>query len=315
MQGMSARRQGIPCSPQGLLRQWPRRGEELLGVRGRYAVSHAVPLQIGMQPYPGYRLRQIVGRGGFAEVWEAETDDGRTVALKFLPSGDNLVASREIRSIQALRQLKHPHLIEIEQVWCHLGYIVVAMELAEGSLLDLYEAFQQEFGTPIVPEQVCLYLTQVAEALDFLNTRQHSLDGRRVAFQHCDIKPSNILLIGDNVKVSDYGLASATGAMMRGHRRAGTLDYAAPEVFQGRLSDWTDQYALAVTYCQLRGGRLPFRDTPQTFQSTYVRPAPDLTMLPPTERPVVARALSAVPQNRWPSCGEFMAQLSKMLLK
>lgn len=281
----------------------------------RSLVSYPVPLQIGMQPYPGYRLRQLVGRGGFAEVWEAETSGGRKVALKFLPCGDNLAASREIRSIQALRQLKHPNLIEIEQVWCHLGYIVVAMELAEGSLLDLLEAFLQEFGTAIVPEQTLLYLTQVAEALDFLNSRQHYVDGRRVAFQHCDIKPSNILLFGETVKVSDYGLASATSAMVQGHRRAGTLDYAAPEIFQGRLSDWTDQYALGVTYCVLRGGRLPFTDTPTTFQRPYIRPTPDLTMLPDVERPIVGRALSPVPQNRWPTCGEFIAQLSKVIIR
>jgi serine/threonine-protein kinase len=267
-----------------------------------------------MQPYPGYRLRQLVGRGGFAEVWEAETAGGRKVALKFLPCGDSLAASREIRSIQSMRQLKHPHLIEIEQVWCHLGYIVVAMELAEGSLLDLLEAFLQEFGTPIVPEQVLLYLTQVAEGLDFLNNRQHYLDGRKVAFQHCDIKPSNILLFGETVKVSDYGLASATSSMVQGHRRAGTLDYAAPEIFQGRLSDWTDQYSLAVTYCELRAGRLPFNDTPATFVKGFVRMAPDLSMLPEAERPIVQRALNPTPQDRWPSCKDFIARLSKVVV-
>lgn len=277
-------------------------------------MSTAVPLQTGMEPYPGYRLRQLLGRGGFAEVWEAETTTGQTVALKFLPCDDGLVASKEVRSIQAVRLLRHPNLIHIDQVWVHLGYIICAMELAEGSLLDLLEAYQTEFNGPVPPEQVLLYLSQAADALDFMNTRQHNLEGRKVAFQHCDIKPSNILLFGDTVKIADFGLASPTSAPLKFHRRAGTLDYTAPEVFQGRLSNWTDQYALGITYCQLRGGKLPFPNTPAKFDRSYVRPPPELDMLPAPERPLVGRALAPVPQNRWPTCREFIAGLAKLIL-
>lgn len=277
-------------------------------------MSQTVPLQSGMEAFPGHRLRQILGRGGFSEVWEAETSDGATVALKFMACDDGLAAAKEIRSIQAVRQLQHPNLIQINRVWCHLGYIVIAMELADGSLLDLFDAYHSEMNSPIPAEQVCHYLVQVADALDFLNTRQHHLDGRRVSFQHCDIKPSNLLLFGDQVKVADFGLASPTTSMLKFHRRAGTLDYAAPEIFQGRLSEWTDQYSLAVSYCFLRGGRLPFDDTPNSFQRSYVRPAPNLSMLPESDRLIVARALAPVPQDRWPSCSEFVAELAQVLV-
>lgn len=274
-----------------------------------------MPLRPGLEPFPGHRLRQVLGRGAFSEVWEAETPNGSLVALKFMPCDNGLAAAKEIRSIQAIRQLSHPNLLHIDRVWSHLGYIVIAMEVADGSLLDLDRAYEEEIGGFIPAEQLCHYFTQVADALDFLNTRQHLVEGRRVAFQHCDIKPSNLLLFGDTVKVADYGLASPTTATLKFHRRAGTLDYAAPEVFQGRLSDWTDQYALAVSYCQLRGRRLPFRDTPTSFQRHYVRPAPELDMLPERERPIVARALAPVPQDRWPTCREFVAQLARSLVQ
>ena len=267
-----------------------------------------------MEPFPGYRLRQVLGRGGFAEVWEAETADGASVALKFLPCDDSLAASKEIRSIQAVRKIQHPNLIGIYQVWIHLGYIVVAMELADGSLLDLLDAYMTEFGTPIVPEQVCLYLSQAGDAIDYMNTHQHMLDGRKVAFQHCDIKPSNLLLFGETVKVADFGLSTPTSSMVRFHRRAGTPDFTAPEVFQGRLSDWTDQYSLAITYCQLRTGRMPFTDSPTSIQRTYTRPPPDLSILPAPERPIVNRALAPIPQDRYPNCTEFMTELSKVVL-
>jgi len=274
---------------------------------------HASSLRMDKEVCPGYRLGRLRGRGGFGSVWEATKPSGLVAALKFLPCRDNLAAAQEIRSIQVVHHIRHPHLVRIDEVWTHRGYVVITMELADGSLLDLLEAYQSEFGTPLVAHDVCFYLSQAAQALDFLNSRQHLIEGQRVAIQHCDIKPTNLLLFGEKVKLSDFGLASVTSAPLKSHRRAGTLEYAAPEVFQGRLSDWTDQYALAVTYCHLRGGSLPFSDTPKNFTNNYVRPQPDLSMLPPAERMIIARALSPIPSERWPSCRELISQLTKQL--
>ncbi|TMQ33530.1 MAG: serine/threonine protein kinase [Planctomycetota bacterium] len=273
----------------------------------------AAPLRSGLQPFPGYRLERILGRGGFSEVWAAYSPYGEPVALKFLPCDSSASAAREIRSLQAIRQLEHSHLIRMENVWCYQGYIVVAMEMAEGTLHDLLEAYMDQAGTPIAPEHVCLVLSDAAGALDFLNTRQHWINERWVGIQHCDVKPRNLLLVNDLVKVADFGLSSMMTAGIETRYRAGTLDYCAPEVFQGKLSNHTDQYALAVTYCQLRGGRLPFPDTPSSFDHRYTRPAPDLNMLSPPERSVVARALDPVPQNRWPSCGALFNQLCRIV--
>jgi serine/threonine protein kinase len=276
-------------------------------------VPAAEALEIGQEPIPGYRLRRRIGTGGYGQVWAAETADGRPLALKFIPCDGKLAAAREVRSLQSIRELRHPHLIRIEQVWCHLGYVVIAMELADGSLMDLLDVYQTDFGTPVAPEHTCQLLGQAAEALDFLNTRRHRLGVHYVYVQHCDIKPSNLLLLGNDLKVADFGLLSGISSRLQSHHKAGTLPYSAPEIFQGRLSNQTDQYALAVTYCQLRGSRLPFTDTPSSFRSDYVRPAPDLTMLPEAERPIIARALNPVPQNRWPTCAELIHRLRRAI--
>jgi serine/threonine protein kinase len=273
-------------------------------------------LNKGEEPYPGYRLIQFLGRGGWGEVWKAlRVADEACFALKFLPSDSQLASSQEIRGLQGIRLLKHPNLVHIEQIWSCPGYLVVVMEMAEGNLLDLLEVYFSEFNVPILPDHLCYFLGQAAQALDFLNSRQHIIDGQRVAFRHCDVKPSNMLVQGRTVKLADFSLAVQTTSPMGNHRSAGTVQYSGPELFQGMLSERSDQYALAVSYIQLRTGRFPFTDMPATFDPNYQRPSPNLGMLTVAERPILARALDPVPQNRWPSCVDMMNRLTKAIAR
>lgn len=270
-------------------------------------------LRSGLEVCQGYQLRQLRGRGSFGSVWEAVASNGPPVAFKFLPCDEFLTSMQEMRAIQRLSLLRHTHLVPIEQVWCYGNYVVATMPLADGSLLDCLDAFQSEYATPIPHDELCNYLTQAAQAIDYMNGHNHQLDGRRVGYQHCDIKPSNLLLFEETVKVADFGLATPTGSALKAHRRAGTPDYAAPEVLLGRLSDWTDQYSLAVTYYHLRTGKLLFPSVDTLAAASRPgRPAPNLTLLPEKERPIIARALAVTPQERWPSCRELMGQLSRV---
>jgi serine/threonine-protein kinase len=262
--------------------------------------------------HPGYGLRRLRGVGGFGEVWEAEKQTGGDVALKFLPcTGARGGAAQELRSIQIVQRLSHPNLIEIDRVWCAGAYLMVAMDLADGSLTDLLDVYESELGTALPPEHLLPYLAQAAKALDFLNNRQHLIQNQQVTIQHGDVNPSNMLVFGPTIKLSDFSLTTTLTGTQKIHRRAGTMAYAAPEVFQGRLTNRTDQYALAVSYCMMRGGCLPFDDTPKDFQSPYTRPCPDLSMLPIAERPAVARALAPKTEDRWASCGDMIKELCK----
>jgi serine/threonine protein kinase, bacterial len=278
-------------------------------------VRHAVPLQAGLEPFPGYRLRRLLGYGSFAEVWEAETEDGSPVALKFLPAERQQAATPgELRALQTIRQFPHPNLIRVDRVWCQLGYIVIAMERADASLADLLATYRTEVGTAIIPEHACLLLSQAAVALDFLNARRHVVEDKTVAIQHCDVKPSNMMLFGETVKLADFGLAALVGGPVAARRPCGTPSYAPPEVFRGRLSRHSDQFALAVSYCELRSGRMPFTPAPRTFQPDYFHPPPDLSLLRPPERPILTRALAVAPEERWPSCLEFIDRLARLFI-
>ena len=156
-----------------------------------------IRLEAGGVPFPGLKLIQLRGRGGFAEVWEAEDPQGELIAVKFMLSRNSTSSVKEMRIIQAVQKLTHRHLLRIRDVWSIPDYIVVAMELADGSLFDLFDVYQTEYGTALPPSLLAGYLRQAASGLDFLNTRRHIFDGRPVGFMHCDVKPSNILLVGE----------------------------------------------------------------------------------------------------------------------
>ena len=269
--------------------------------------------EAGVEPFPGYRLLRLRGRGAFATVWESTSPSGELVALKFMSSANSNSTSREIRSLQGIQKLEHPYLLKIEKVWSIPGYIIIVMELADASMLDLFLLYTEEFSKPIEPEKILLYLGQAASALDFLNARRHSFDGRVVGFQHSDIKPNNILLIGNEAKLADYGLATPMLGTMTPCFRQGTLDYAAPEVFQGSMSESSDQFSLAVTYHLLRTGSFPFPPPPQSPGKNFHRPPPNLAVPSFEEQQVLLQALSPSPQNRFPSCSAFIDALAKVL--
>jgi serine/threonine protein kinase len=280
--------------------------------RIRSSTPGAFAVEAGVEPAPGYRLRRLRGRGGFAEVWEADSPSG-PVALKFMPSSNAGTTSREVRALGSILTLDHPYLVKTHHVWSVPGYIVIAMELAEATLL-----YHNDLGQHIDPPQLCLHLWQVAEGLDYLNARQHVREGRKVGFQHGDVKPNNILLFAGVAKLTDYGLAAPTHGPLTPCHRHGTRDYAAPEIYQGYLTDTSDQYSLAVTYHVLRTGVFPFPPVPPDGSGHHQplaaaksanRPPPDLSLLLPAEQPVLSRALAVIPQARFPTCRDLMRAL------
>jgi serine/threonine protein kinase len=248
-------------------------------------------------------------------VYEATGPDGKPLALKFMSAHNSLSTVRELRALRAFTGFSHSHLLPIYQVWSIPGQIVIGMELADASLLDLMLLYADEFQRPIELNRLLRYMAEAANALDFLNARRHSWDGRTVGFQHGDIKPNNILLVGDKAKLADYGLATPTLGPKTPCHRHGTLEYVAPEVIQGYVTDTSDQFSLAVSYYVLRSSFFPFPPPPPSEQITrgYTRPAPDLSHVTAAEQPVLFRAMSPIPSNRYPTCLALVAALAKAL--
>jgi formylglycine-generating enzyme required for sulfatase activity len=266
---------------------------------------------VGAEPIAGYRLEAFLGRGGFGQVWRASAPGGFQVAVKFLAVGEQ-GAARELEALRLLQHVRDTHLLSIHGAWQVPGHYLLVMELADGTLTDLLQRCRGQ-GLPGVPRDELLhYFGQAAEGLDFLNEPRHPLgpDGALVSIQHGDVKPGNLLLVGSGVKVGDFGLVRALQHSISSQKSGGlTIAYAAPEMFRGRVSRQSDQYALAVTWCELRTNRLPFEGGPAEMMAGHSLRAPDLSMLPEEERPAVGRALAKRPDERWPSCRAFVAAL------
>jgi serine/threonine protein kinase len=264
------------------------------------------------EPIPGYRLLEPLGRGGFGEVWKCEAPGGLTKAIKFVHGNLNALggaapAEGELRALQLVKAIRHPFLLSLERVEVINGELVIVTELADRSLQDVLDEHHKAGQAGISRDRLLGYLREAAEALDVMNL-QHGL-------QHLDVKPGNLFLVGDHVKVADFGLVNARGSTGTGPSPSQSLGsitpvYASPEAFGGTISAHSDQYSLAVVYQQLLTQTLPFKgQNARQLLLQHTRAEPDLGGLPEADRPVVARALSKDPADRFATCSEFVRAL------
>jgi serine/threonine protein kinase len=262
--------------------------------------------KVGWEPIPGYPLQKRIGAGGYGEVWLADAPGGLQKAVKLIFGAiDESQAKSELSSLQRMKEISHPFLLSLERIEIVDGQAVIVTELAEGSLLDRFQQYKRR-GEPGIPRSVLLeFLHDTGDALDFLS-QKHNL-------QHLDVKPGNLLIIADRVKVADFGLVKDLGAMTQSMVSGLTPTYSAPEIFDGRPDQRSDQYSLAIVYMEMLTGILPFngKNTGEIARQHLSQP-PNLDALPPADRPVVARALAKNPLDRFSSCKQFVEQLQKV---
>jgi hypothetical protein len=260
------------------------------------------------EPIAGYRLIERLGRGGFGEVWKAEAPGGLLKAIKFV-HGDLLPDSpgpscleQELRALNRIRAVRHPYVLSVDRIDQIDGQLVIVMELADRSLDDRMRECRRA-GLPGIPRKELLkYLWEAAEALDVMN--------REFDLQHLDIKPKNLFLVGEHVKVGDFGLVKDLEGVTAEVTGGVTPIYGAPETFDGWVSRFTDQYSLAIVYQELLTGVRPFRGPSiRQLMMQHLGRAPDLEPLPESDRPIVARALAKQPDCRFPACRDFIEAL------
>jgi serine/threonine protein kinase len=268
----------------------------------------AVRIENQAEPIPGYRLIERLGGGGFGEVWKCEAPGGLHKAIKFVygdlkSAGDNgQRAEQELKALSRVKTVRHPYVLSLERYDIIDGQLLIVMELADRNLWDRFKECRAQGLRGIPRDELLNYVEETAEALDLMNGEY--------GLQHLDIKPQNLFLVHQHVKVADFGLVKDLEGMQASVTGGVTPVYAAPETFDGWVSRFCDQYSLAIVYQELLTGQRPFSGTNvRQLILQHLQAPPNLSPLPPAEQPVIARALAKTPSDRYPTVSELVRAL------
>ena len=218
-------------------------------------------LKRGRAPIDAYKDFKVLGSGTSGTVFLAvHKETGRTVVMKKIPmvnfsEKDAACAALEV---QALQELKHPHVVHLYESFMDSNMLCIVMEYAEGGDLDHYlktKRAQEEFFTE---DEICRWLVELTSAIKYCHER---------SYLHRDIKAPNVFLRAadssghQSVLLGDFGLSAMVDPehAMR-HTRVGTPYYMSPEVARGLpYTEKNDMWCLGVLLHRLCELQYPFR--------------------------------------------------------
>ena len=259
-----------------------------------------------------YRLEELIGNGGMAEVYRAQDKLlDRTVAVKILHANYNDDADfieRFQREAKAAACMAHANIVNIYDVGIDGNDHYIVMEYVPGATLK----------AKIQAEAPLDIQTVVGIAKDIADGLAHAHANNIV---HCDIKPHNILMTSDNhAKIADFGIARAVTESTMTYSGAviGSVHYFSPEQARGSgITPKSDVYSLGIVMYEMLTRHLPFiGDNPVSIAMKHVEENP-LTPsnyrvgIPPMLEAIVMRAMSKNPDMR-PSSFEMVQELTNV---
>lgn len=257
-----------------------------------------------------YRIENEIATGGMGTVYVARDERlDRRVALKILNANllaDGTLVERFRREARAVAALGHPNIANVFDYGEEQGRPVIAMELAPGR--DLARILRDE--GPLDPERAATIGAQVCAAL----AHAHA-----AGIVHRDVKPANVIVSADDdVKVTDFGIARATGdeKLTATGSVMGTAHYISPEqAGGGQITAASDIYSAGIVLYEMLTGAVPY--TGDSLMSVALRhinetvPPPSATHpdVPDALDQIVARATAKEPRARFLDAGEMARAL------
>jgi serine/threonine protein kinase len=291
---------------------------------------------------PGYEILEVLGEGGMGIVYKArQLGLNRLVAIKMILAGPHARPEQLARfrtEVEAVAQLRHPHIVQIYEVGEWRAADVsppmpyFSMEFVDGGNLA------QKLSTTLLP------VYQAAQLVETLAGAIHSAHQHGII--HRDLKPANVLLASggreppeeslrsggsrpplaqDTPKITDFGLAkqlkdekgqTQTGAIM------GTPSYLSPEQAEGKtreIGPATDIYALGAILYEMLTGRPPFQGESTLDILEQVRlhdpipPSRFQRKVPCDLDTICLKCLEKEPGKRYPSAGHLADDLRRFL--
>jgi len=262
-----------------------------------------------------YELQELIGRGGFAEVFKVRDQWlKRDLALKAIRP--DLVVSETLmarfrREAEAVANLRHPHIVPIYDIGEADGIMYILMPLIKGE--SLKSLLIRDGRRPI--QEARRILLEAAGAL---------ASAHEAGIVHRDIKPENIMLEGKSrrVLVMDFGIAKVMDAAGDGSLTStgtivGTPHYMSPEQASGdpHLDHRTDMYSLAVVGYHMLTGSVPFEGESTRailFKQMMESPRSMRELVPEVPEGLMAavsKGMAKEPADRYPDIEAFSAAL------
>ncbi len=244
-----------------------------------------------------YRIKKWLGGGAFGDVYLAtDTIIEKDFALKVsrVRKKDIQILKEEARLLSGLN---HPNIVRFYNVDEIDGRLVLIMEYVPGSSLrEILDRGRLEIFRAVD------IILKVLSGLDYAHS---------CGVIHRDLKPENILVEGENVKITDFGLAKFIKEGSLSASMAGTPVYMAPEAWSGKYTALSDIYSAGVILYEALTGINPFLD--ESMEKVREKIMRGISTPPPSHNPsipkelddVIMRAISPEPSKRPPSASYF----------
>lgn len=261
------------------------------------------------QKLGNYTIVQLLGRGGFADVYLAEHIYLKTqVAVKVLQTRLSTTEDMNsfLREAQMIARLSHPHIVRVLDFGLDGEIPFLVMDYAPNGTLRQHHPR----GTQLPLALVVSYVKQLADAL------QYAHDEKVI---HRDLKPENMLFgKRHEVVLGDFGVAliAQSSRYQSSQDVAGTVGYMSPEQIQGKARPASDQYSLGIVIYEWISGDRPFHGSfTEVCTQHLFAPLPPLSekvpeILPQVEH-VISLALAKDPKQRFASVQAFARALEQ----
>lgn len=264
-----------------------------------------------------YEITRRIGGGGMGAVYLAKDhnlgDAARAVKEMVESHLDPAQHEKAIgdfkRESLLLTSLEHPSIPTIYDYFYDqtLGRFYLVMRYISGG--DLASRLRNAPGSRIDEKTVCDWGMQVADVLEYLHSRPKQIIYR-------DLKPANLMIDGNSGRVMliDFGIARWVKQEEKGVTAVGTMGYAPPELFAGRVEPRSDVYSLGATMFHLLTGSDP-QDNPLLIFDFAKNPRPRqiAPAISSELEQILMRSVEYKPEDRFASAGEMRDALSTHL--